>query len=392
VQRPSGAKPSGSAPSGHAVRVARRSLLPTERTMLLGVAVGRWAVLVWVVVTLALQVDDLRHPVVAVVLLGAAAVLTMAITVLLVRDPQRLVQPGMVALELGLAALLLVGDGIAFEEGHAFGGGQNLAGALPLLAVLAAATALGPWGGMACGAAVALARTAGALANGVTSFPADRVVSLAATVVFYAWAGGVWGLMVRTLRRVEEEVVTVRAREEVARTLHDTVLQTLAVVAQRTDATDPELAALARRTDRELRAWLFDRPAAAAEADLGGELRASARRAAEPYDLEVTVNVVDDDGKHPEARVVAALAGAVGEAVTNAGRHGAAQHVVVYAEVDDDGDVFVSVRDDGAGFDPAAASGGQGIRQSIVARLAAVGGRAEVDSTPGAGAEVRLWA
>jgi signal transduction histidine kinase len=373
--------------------MARRSLLPTERTMLLGVTVGRWAVLVWVVVTVVLQADELRRPWLAVALLGAAAVLTLVLTVLLVRDPIRLVQPGTVALELGLATLLLVGDGLAFEEGHAFGGGQNLAGALPLIAVLAAATALGPWGGLACGVVVALGRTAGALANGVSSFTAERVVSLAATVVFYAWAGGVWGLMVRTLRRVETEVVTVRAREEVARTLHDTVLQTLAVVAQRTDATDPELAALARRTDRELRAWLYERPSVDdATTDLESELRRVAHRAAAPHDLEVTVNVVDDDGARPDRRVVAALGGAVGEAVTNAARHGRARHVVVFAETGEDGHVFVSVRDDGVGFDPAAVAYGEGIRRSVEGRLAEVGGRSEIVSGQGQGTEVRLWA
>jgi signal transduction histidine kinase len=288
--------------------MARRSLLPTERTMLVGVAVGRWAVLAWAVLTTAIQADDLRRPAVAVGLLGLAAVNTAILTVLLVRTPARLVGTGVVAAELVLAVALLVGDGVAFEEGHAFGGGQNLAGALPLVAVLAAATALGPWGGMACGAAVGLARFGGALANGVTSFSAEQVVSLAATMVFYGLAGGVWGLVVRTLRRVEEEVVTARAREEVARTLHDTVLQTLAVVARRADGSDPELAALARRTDRELRAWLFDGTTAGRPGtDLADELRRVARRAAAPYDLDVTVNVLDDGSRHPEPRVVAAV-------------------------------------------------------------------------------------
>ncbi len=63
----------------------------------------------------------------------------------------------------------------------------------------------------------------------------------------------------------------------------------------------------------------------------------------------------------------------------------------MFAETDDDGHVFASVRDDGSGFDPAPATGGHGLTESIDGRLTSIGGRAEVHSTPGSGTEVRLW-
>jgi len=65
--------------------------------------------------------------------------------------------------------------------------------------------------------------------------------------------------------------------------------------------------------------------------------------------------------------------------------------VVVYAEPQE-GEVFVSVRDDGVGYDPAAVSEGLGLTRSVRGRLTGIGGRVEVAAAPGRGVEVRLWA
>ena len=78
------------------------------------------------------------------------------------------------------------------------------------------------------------------------------------------------------------------------------------------------------------------------------------------------------------------------EAVTNVGKHANASRVTVFAE-HGDGEVLVTVRDDGAGFDPTRATTGRGVSDSIVARMTDAGGRAEVVSAPGRGTEVRLW-
>ncbi len=97
-----------------------------------------------------------------------------------------------------------------------------------------------------------------------------------------------------------------------------------------------------------------------------------------------------DDGCRLAGHQQDLLARAIGEAVANALEHAHAATIVVFAETDDDGQVFASVRDDGTGFDPAAVTG-HGLTESIGGRLESIGGRAEVHSTPGGGTEVRLW-
>ena len=139
----------------------------------------------------------------------------------------------------------------------------------------------------------------------------------------------------------------VQAREEVARTLHDGVLQTLAVVQRR--ATRSDLVRLARDQERELREYLFGAEPAGGE--LGPRLRQAAARFEDHFDARAQVIVADDLPKLADDRVDA-LAGAVSEALTNAGKHGGARTVTVYAEPDDDGGVFCSVKDDGRGFEP----------------------------------------
>jgi signal transduction histidine kinase len=209
------------------------------------------------------------------------------------------------------------------------------------------------------------------------------------TVVFYALGGAAAGYLARLLRRAEDEISAARAREEVARTLHDGVLQTLAVVERR--ATDPALSRLARDQERELRDWLFGSSAhAEVVADVGSALRAVAARFEDAFGGRASV-LVADDLPPLEAPVVAALTGAAGEAMVNAGKHGRASKVQVYVEPDDAGGVFCSVKDDGAGFDPAATVEGIGLSRSIRGRVSEVGGRVEVVSAPGDGTEVLLW-
>ena len=113
--------------------------------------------------------------------------------------------------------------------------------------------------------------------------------------------------------------------------LHDSVLQTLAMMQRR--AGDPgEVAALARRQERELRAWLAGRPAQG-RADPGSlaALKAAAAEVEERQGVPVEVVVVGDrelDRAH-EAVVAAAR-----EAMTNAAKFGGGRTVDVYAESD----------------------------------------------------------
>jgi signal transduction histidine kinase len=279
------------------------------------------------------------------------------------------------------------------------------------MAVLAAATAIGPWWGAALAAFVASGRLFGGIANGTIDWSfhsVDRsrgvghLVSIASTMVFYAVAAIVWGAITRRLRVVENEVASQTARDDVARTLHDGVLQTLALVERRTKDSDPELAAVARTSDRDLRAWLFHGGTASEdEGSLGIRLHRVADRIARAYDLPVTVSVVDaleDDlaegAQDPLSEaMLSALSGAVGESLTNVAKHADASKVIVFAERDDDGRTFISVRDNGKGFDLVAMndSDRRGVVHSIRKRMDDVGGRSEIVSTPTEGTEVRLW-
>jgi len=90
------------------------------------------------------------------------------------------------------------------------------------------------------------------------------------------------------------------------------------------------------------------------------------------------------------AERVQALLGAVREALTNVVKHAGAAQASLAVDVTD-GEVRVVVSDAGRGFDPAAVQAGTGSRQSIRQRLAEVGGRAEIDSSPGRGTRVQLW-
>jgi signal transduction histidine kinase len=201
----------------------------------------------------------------------------------------------------------------------------------------------------------------------------------------------VTGYAARLLQRAENAVSAARAREEVARTLHDGVLQTLAIIERRAD--DPNLARLAREQERDLRAYLFDATPPehrSGVADLGPALMAAAARFENVFDGRVEV-VLAPDLPRLDSRHVEALAGAVGEALTNAGKHGGASRVTVYAEPGDDGGVACSVHDDGSGFDTVVTPEGVGLRSSVRGRVEALGGHAELDSRPGDGTEVRLW-
>ena len=182
--------------------------------------------------------------------------------------------------------------------------------------------------------------------------------------MLYTLGGGVAGFLAVRLREAERRIAVARARDEVARTLHDGVLQTLAIVQRRVG--DAELAALAREQELELREFLFSTKPDARRAvtdtdhpgaDLGARLRAVSAEAERRYGLRSDVVVSDPDLDVPE-RVADAVTGAVSEALTNAAKHGQAGHATIYAEPGDDGGLFCSVKDDGRGFDPGDQRGG----------------------------------
>jgi signal transduction histidine kinase len=361
-----------------------------ERGILQGLAAFRWAAWTWTATVLLVARHDLVRPWLAVLLVGLALVVTATFTVILRLDPLVLLRPAPVVAELTVAVALVVCDGWAFGADHAFSTSQSLGVAWPMAAVLSAGVAFGGWAGAVAGIGGGFARLGGALANGASLTGGGRVLSLASTVFLYALAGGVAGYVALLLRRAEREISAARAREEVARTLHDGVLQTLAVVERRAD--DPALARLAREQERELREYLFGAMATgrANRERLGIALRAAAGRFEDAFGGRAQV-VLDDDLPSLQEDDVRALAGAVGEALTNAGKHGGARRVTVYAEPAERGGVFCSIKDNGCGYDVSSVSEGVGLTRSIRGRIAEIDGRVEIDSAPGRGTEVRLW-
>jgi signal transduction histidine kinase len=358
------------------------------RGLLTGVAAFRWLAWAWMATLLVVSRpelgDERARPWVAVVLVGAALATTVTLTVLLRTDSRRLLALPVVAAEIAVAFAVEVGDGVAYNGvAHA----QSLSSAWPLAAIMTAGIAFAARGGLAAGVTVGLGRVIGELVDPSRWTHRDAVSSVS-TVVLYALAGGVAGFVTARLREAERRISLAQAREEIARTLHDGVLQTLAIVQRR--AGDGDLAHLARDQERELREYLFGTPSTrGGGGDLGGRLRAAAARFEDRYGGTARV-VVADDVPAVADPVVEALAGAVGEALANAGKHGGAATITIFAEPAD-GMVFCSVKDDGCGFDPAAVTEGQGLRRSVRGRIAEVGGRVEIDGRPGRGTEVRCW-
>jgi hypothetical protein len=174
-------------------------------------------------------------------------------------------------------------------------------------------------------------------------------------------------------------------RRRVAAHLHDSVLQTLALVQRQ--AHDPAaVSRLARRQEHELRAWM------AGEVELGSETLGAALRAA-------VADVEDDEGALVELTVLGdrrldrateALAAAAREALRNAARHAAGSPIFVFCQASADG-AEVFVRDEGPGFELSSVpTERRGVRDSIVGRMAAVGGSAVVESRFGEGTEIAL--
>lgn len=185
----------------------------------------------------------------------------------------------------------------------------------------------------------------------------------------------------------EERAARVRSQEraDMAAHLHDSVLQTLALIQKHADD-GRTVGRLARAQERDLRAWLYGDPAAA-ETSLAGSLRATAAEVEDVHGVPVEVVTVGDTELGEVARPVVLAAR---EAMVNAAKHSGAGKVDVYAEATDRL-VEVFVRDRGAGFDPAGVADDRlGVRRSIVDRMERHGGSAHVRSTPGEGTEVRL--
>jgi signal transduction histidine kinase len=201
------------------------------------------------------------------------------------------------------------------------------------------------------------------------------------TIVAGPW---IWSL-VEDLRTERRARIRSEEKADMAAHLHDSVLQTLALI-QRTD--DPKkMVTLARSQERELRGWLFDEGAADTQT-LRGALAEAANRVEEAHDVPVSVVVVGMSQLSNDRQQ--ALVGAATEAMMNAAKHSGADRVSVFAEASET-QVDIFVTDQGKGFDPDSVDEDRkGVAQSIKARMQRHGGSAKIDSEVGVGTEVHL--
>jgi signal transduction histidine kinase len=195
------------------------------------------------------------------------------------------------------------------------------------------------------------------------------------------------------LQRATEIEAASRERERLARTIHDSVLQVLAMVQKRgaeAGGEAAEIGRLAGEQEAALRALMTEDELASSPA---GELDLSAHLALETSAL-VSVITPGNPVLLPEKTVLETTA-AVREAIDNVRRH-CGDGARAWVLVDDEGAaVSVTVRDDGPGIAggrlaQAAAEGRLGVSHAISGRIREVGGSADISSTPGSGTEVRL--
>ncbi len=366
-------------------------------SLLRALSVFRWATLAWACLGVALSRSLLSRPALAMAGLAVAAAYTLYLEVTSRVAPRRLAATPILALELVLGMGLLLLDGAVYDPAR----GQSLPWAWPAAGIAAAGIARGTRAGLAAAAAVSAVSVyteVVVLDRFTGSAQAAQVMS---KVGLWLLVGALAGALTSRLRRAERLISVARARDELARELHDGVLQTLAIIQRRSD--DHRLVGLARDQENSLRGFLSDERVLASgvdarshvlETELESALRQVAADSEQRYPLSIEVIVAADCPPIP-TETVAALAGAVGEAVTNASKHGRADRVTVYAEPADHPHpsapgLFVSVKDNGAGFAADEVQEGLGLSRSIRARIEEVGGTVDVQSRPGRGAELTL--
>lgn len=285
--------------------------------------------------------------------------------------------------DLVVAVLVVVADDL---DGATQGG---FVGGYPMSSVLLWGYAYRIPGGL--GSAVVLSAAI------VAAGGSDQGASIT-TAILYSAVGGVAAWAFEVLRsserrrvRAEAELESERAarirveeRAEVAAHLHDSVLQTLALI-QKGSADPAEVRNLARVQERELRNWLVG--AADPEGTVIGALEAACSEIEKRLGVAVELVSVGDRRLTDQ---LTALVGAAGESVMNAAKHANVEKVSVFADAGAD-PMEVFVRDRGVGFDPAEVDGDRrGLSQSVVARMERHGGSVGITSAVGSGTEVRL--
>lgn len=382
----------------------------TRRTLWTAILVYRWGALLWMSAMALLASPPLIRGEIAWVSLGAALAWTAWLTVGRGRAVGRALW-----FDLALAVALLLVSAVVVPEGEV-GDRQLFATAYPAAAALAWGVARGPWGGLAAGAVLGAAYALTRPLNGAAfhALTGDELQAIANGAVVFLLAGGAVGVASRLLGRSaaqadqarrealhqRERAARLAERETLARAIHDSALQTLALITKRgrelgkrpqvPAAEVHDLAELAGRQERELRTLILREPSGAPQG------RASLREALERVAGEVEgvpVSVAAVGPLWMPASVVEEVGAAVRQALGNVAAHAEAGRATVFAE-GQDGWVVVTVRDDGRGFeydeDRLRAEGKAGILKSVKGRIEDLGGKVAIQTAPGAGTEIEL--
>lgn len=359
-----------------------------EGSLWRAVAVFRWLSLPYAAALVLVNDENYRHPLAAWAVLAAMLTWTVVVTVWRSRPHGA----GLLGLDLALGAGLLLVTRFV-ETADRLTHAPTLTVTWSAAPVVAWAIVWGVTGGAVAGTVIGAATI---LAKGSAG------QSELGSVVLLVLTGIVIGYVARISRDAQAQVaraVEISAatseRERLARQIHDGVLQTLALIHRRGEGLGgeaAELAALAADQEAALRDLVARAPAPspAGTADVRTLVEAAVREAR----VRAEVAVPGEPVLLP-ATAAFEVAAAVAAALDNVARH-AGPHARAWVLVDDEGEaVTVSVRDDGAGFEPgvlarAAAAGRLGVAQSIRGRVRALGGEARIESAPGAGTEVEL--
>ena len=243
------------------------------------------------------------------------------------------------------------------------------------------------WARLAAGVGLlAIALVLFALQTGQAGVAREVLVAGALGVLGLALTVGPWLFrLAGDLTQERAERIRSQERADVAAHLHDSVLQTLALIQK--NAEDGRLVSqLARSQERDLRSWLYEE-AAPSESSVAGALRTAAAEVEDAHAVPVELVTVGDVPLGEETRPVVLAAR---EAMVNAAKHSGAEKIDVYVEATGSM-VEVFVRDRGRGFDRATVPlDRMGVRGSIVDRMHRHGGEATVSSDLGEGTEVRL--
>ena len=222
-----------------------------DRSLAQGIVIYRWLALAWATLGLIVWRDFLEDRVEAFALLALAGLFTVLTTLLVRVSPELALNLPMIVTEIAIGVTLLIADGWVFDT-TGDPRPQSLPWAWPAAAIISTAVVFGRRAGLFVALLLAGASWVGESQIHDTG---PLTAAIASRTGLYVLAAIAAGGAAQRIRAAELEISTVRAREALARDMHDGVLQTLAVIQRR--SADPELSGLARDQERDLRSYLF---------------------------------------------------------------------------------------------------------------------------------------